>query len=144
MRDYGRSWRKGERIPLRRSREYCAQIIYAMETGIPTKIYGNVENTGLITNLPNGCIDEVPCFVDEGGVHPCYVGSLPPQCAALNRMDINVQELAVRAIAERSKERVFQALLVDPLTSSLLTIEEIRKLIEEMFKAEAKYLPKLT
>ena len=135
---------KGERIPLRRSREYCAQIIYAMETGTPTKIYGNVENTGLITNLPNGCIVEVPCFVDEGGVHPCYVGSLPPQCAALNRMDINVQELAVRAIAERSKERVFQALLVDPLTSSLLTIEEIRKLIEEMFKAEAKYLPKLT
>ncbi len=135
---------KGERIPLRRSREYCAQIIYAMETGTPTKIYGNVENTGLITNLPNGCIVEVPCFVDEGGIHPCYVGSLPPQCAALNRMDINVQELAVRAIAERSKERVFQALLVDPLTSSLLTIEEIRKLIEEMFKAEAKYLPKLT
>ncbi|MCD6510459.1 MAG: alpha-galactosidase [Thermoprotei archaeon] len=132
---------KGERIPLRRSREYCAQIIYAMETGTPTKIYGNVENTGLITNLPNGCIVEVPCFVDEGGVHPCYVGSLPPQCAALNRMDINVQELAVRAIAERSKERVFQALLVDPLTSSLLTIEEIRKLTEEMFKAEAKYLP---
>ena len=132
---------KGERIPLRRSREYCAQIIYAMETGTPTKIYGNVENTGLITNLPNGCIVEVPCFVDEGGVHPCYVGSLPPQCAALNRMDINVQELAVRAIAERSKERVFQALLVDPLTSSLLTIEEIRKLTEEMFKAETKYLP---
>ncbi|MDW8061998.1 MAG: hypothetical protein RMJ00_04795 [Nitrososphaerota archaeon] len=133
----------GEQLPLRRSGEYCAQIIYAMETGTPTKIYGNVENTGLITNLPYGCIVEVPCMVDDRGVHPCYIGNIPPQCAALNRMNINVQELAVRAIIERSRERVFQALLMDPLTNSLLTIEEIRKLTEEMFEAQSRYLPRL-
>lgn len=134
---------EGGQLPLHRSGEYCAQIVYAMETGTPIKIYGNVENTGLITNLPYGCIVEVPCMVDDGGIHPCYIGSLPPQCAALNRININVQELAVKAILERSRERVFQSLLVDPLTSSLLTIDEIKELAEKMFEAQSRYLPQI-
>ena len=90
---------------------------------------------------PNGCIVEVPCRVDDMGIHPYYIGDLPPQCAALNRMNINVQELAVKAIAERSRERVFQAVMVDPLTSAILTIEEIRRMVDEMFEAEREYLP---
>ena len=135
---------KGEVIPVSRSKEYCAQIIYAMETGTPVKIYGNVGNTGLIPNLPYGCIIEVPCLVDESGINPCYVGELPPQCAALNRLSINVQELTVKAIKEHSKEKVFQALLVDPLTSSHLTIPEIHKLTEEMLETEARHLPKFS
>jgi len=129
-----------EKIPIRRSAEYCSTIIHSMETGALNLIYGNVKNTGLITNLPYGCCVEVPCLVDKTGIHPCYVGELPPQCAALNRMNINVQELATRAILERSKELVFQAIMVDPLTSAVLTIEEIRSMVDEMFKAEEKYL----
>jgi alpha-galactosidase len=78
----------------------------------------------------------------EGCIHAMSEAS-PPQCAALNRMNISVQELAVKAIIERSRERVFQSLLVDPLTSSLLTIDEIRRLTEEMFEAQSKYLPQL-
>lgn len=134
---------EGGQLPLRRSGEYCAQVVYAIETDTPIKVYGNVENTGLITNLPYGCIVEVPCMVNGGGIHPCYIGSIPPQCAALNRMNISVQELAARAVIERSRERVFQALLVDPLTSSLLTVDEIRRLTEEMFEAQSRYLPRL-
>ncbi|MEM3791757.1 MAG: alpha-glucosidase/alpha-galactosidase [Candidatus Bathyarchaeia archaeon] len=129
-----------EKIPIRRSAEYCSSVIHSMETGIPSLIYGNVRNTGLITNLPYGCCVEVPCVVDKTGVHPCYVGMLPPQCAALNRMNINVQELATKAILEKSKELVFQAVLVDPLTSAILTIDEIKNMVDEMFKAEEKYL----
>lgn len=134
---------EGGQLPLRRSGEYCAQVVYAIETDTPIKVYGNVENTGLITNLPYGCIVEVPCMVNGGGIYPCYIGSIPPQCAALNRMNISVQELAARAVIERSRERVFQALLVDPLTSSLLTVDEIRRLTEEMFEAQSRYLPRL-
>lgn len=129
-----------EKIPIRRSGEYCATIIYSMEVGIPSLIYGNVKNTGLITNLPYGCCVEVPCSVDKTGVHPCYVGELPPQCAALNRMNVNVQELATKAVLEKSRELAFQAILVDPLTSAILTIDEIRNMVDEMFKAEEKYL----
>ena len=72
--------------------------------------------------------------------HPCYVGDLPPQCAALNRTNINVQELTVKAAVEKDKTLVFQAMLLDPLSSAILTIDEIREMVNEMLKAEAKYL----
>ena len=129
-----------EKIPLRRSAEYCSAIIRSIETGEPTRINGNVKNNGLITNLPHGCCVEVPCLVDKNGIHPCYVGDLPPQCAALNRTNINVQELGVLAAVEKDKTLAFQAILLDPLTSAVLTIDETRRMVDEMFEAESKYL----
>jgi alpha-galactosidase len=129
-----------EIIPLKRSHEYCVQIIHAKETGTPLRINGNVKNNELITNLPQGSCVEVPCLVDKNGINPCYVGRLPPQCAALNRTNINVQELGVLAAVEKSKELAFQAILMDPLTSAVLTIDEIRSMVDEMFKAEARFL----
>jgi len=82
------AWRK--EIKIEKSGEYASQIIYSLWTGKLCRINGNVENKGLITNLPDGCCVEVPCFVDKSGIHPCYVGNLSPQCAALNRTNINV------------------------------------------------------
>jgi len=133
--------REGSKFPLKRSREYCSYIIHSIEMGVPRRINGNVRNDGLITNLPHGCCVEVPCLVDKTGIHPCYIGNLPPQCAALNRTNINVQELAVKAAVEKDKTLAFQAILVDPLTSAILTIDEIQRMVEEMFKAEVEYLP---
>jgi len=127
-------------IGLERSDEYCSHIIHSMETGMASRINGNVRNLGLITNLPQGCCVEVPCLVDNAGIHPCYVGDLPPQCAALNRTNINVQELAVKAAVEKDKTLAFQAILLDPLTSAVLTIDETGKMVDEMFEAEAEYL----
>jgi len=128
-------------IELSRSHEYGVDIIYSMETGKPCRINGNVENRWLITNLPYGCCVEVPCFVDKGGMHPCHVGDLPPQCAALNRTSINVQELAVKAALERDKNAALQAIMFDPLTSAILTPREIEMMVNEMFEAEAKWIP---
>jgi len=130
-----------EPIVISRSHEYCVDIILSMETGNPCRINGNVENKGLITNLPYGCCVEVPCLVDKSGIHPCYVGDLPPQCAALNRTNINVQELAVKAALEQDRTAALQAIMFDPLTSAVLTPREIEKMVEEMFKAEAEWIP---
>ncbi|MEM3389848.1 MAG: alpha-glucosidase/alpha-galactosidase [Thermoproteota archaeon] len=130
-----------EPVEVKRSHEYGVMIIDSMETGVIRRINGNVENTGIVTNLPYGCCVEVPCFVDEGGLHPCYVGDLPPQCAALNRTNINVQELAVKAALEADRELAYQAVLFDPLTAAVLTPEEIRKMVNEMFEAEREWLP---
>jgi alpha-galactosidase len=79
-------------------------------------------------------------MVDKEGVHPCYVGDLPPQLAGLNRTNINVQELAVQGIGEKNKTKIFQAILLDPLTSAILTIDEIRNMVDELFKANKQYL----
>jgi alpha-galactosidase len=127
-------------FPLKHSGEYGSIIINSLETGRPSKINCNVKNNGLITNLPEGCCVEVPCLVDKEGIHPCYIGDLPPQLAALNRTNINVQELAVRGIVEKDKTKIFQAVLLDPLTAAILTIDEIREMVEEFFQSEKEFM----
>jgi alpha-galactosidase len=128
------------KFPLDRSYEYGSFIIQSIETGVPVEVYGNVKNTGLITNLPEGCCVEVPCMVDKEGVHPCYIGDLPPQLAALNRANVSVQELTVKGIVEKDKNKIFQAILLDPLTDAVLTIDEIHEMVDELFEANKDYL----
>lgn len=123
------------------SLEYGAQIIHAQETGEPAVIYGNVPNTGLIDNLPPGCSVEVACLVDGAGLQPTHVGNLPPQLAALNRSNINVQELAVEAAITGDVEHVYQAIALDPLTGALLSLEQIRAMTGELLEAQAQWLP---
>ena len=132
---------RDEAIPLQRSSEYTSYIIEAMETDKPYRVNVNVGNTGLITNLPPDCVVEVPCLVDGLGVHPCYVGDLPPQLAALNRTNINVQELAVKAALEGDRAALYQAVALDPLTSALLSFEEMRQMVDEMVEALSPWLP---
>ena len=129
-----------QKFTINHSGEYGSIIINSIETGKPSRINGNVKNKNLITNLPYGCCVEVPCLVDKEGIHPCYVGDLPPQLAALNRTNISVQELAVRGIVEKDKTKIFQSILLDPLTGTLLTIDETRKMVDEIFQAEKEYL----
>jgi len=129
----------GYKFPLVHSTEYGSIIIHSLETGKPTVFNGNVKNKGLITNLPEGCCVEVPCLVDKTGIHPCYIGDLPPQLAALNRTNIHVQELAVRGIVEKDKTKIFHSILLDPLTGALLTIDETKQLVDELFREEKQY-----
>ncbi len=122
------------------SGEYAAEIMHAMTTGKPFAFNGNVLNTGLIDNLPDGCCVEVPCLTDRAGVHPCHVGALPPQLAHLNLSNIAVQELAVRAVLERDRRLALQACLLDPLTRSVLSLDDTQALFDEIWAAEAGLL----
>ncbi|MFY9393131.1 MAG: alpha-glucosidase/alpha-galactosidase, partial [Halanaerobiales bacterium] len=108
-----------------RTNEYASYIMEAMEADQPYKIVANVLNTGLITNLPEKAVVEVPCLVDRSGISPCYVGELPEQLAALNRTNINVHLLTIEAALTRKKEYIYQAALLDPHTSAELSIDEI-------------------
>lgn len=124
-----------------RSVEYCAYIIEALETGRTFKFNGNVRNNGMIANLPAECCAEGPVYADRTGLHRTIVGELPPQCAALNLTNINVQRLAVLAAKTGDPETVVQACALDPLTSSVLTLKEIRDMVGEMLEAEQMWLP---
>src|SRR5512138_2248848 len=124
-----------------RSAEYCSHIIEAKETGEVFRLNGNVRNDGYITNLPTGCCVEVPIYVDRLGLHPTVVGNLPPQCAALNMTNVLVQGLTVEASFTGDPELVMQAVALDPLTSAVLTLGQIRDMTAEMLEAERKYLP---
>ena len=124
-----------------RSREYASYIMDAITTGTPTMIAGNVLNKGLITNLPEDCCVEVPCLVDKNGVQPTYVGKLPTQLAALNRTNINVQELTVEAAMTLEKDKIYQAALMDPHANAELSISEIKAMVDELIAAHGDYLP---
>jgi alpha-galactosidase len=131
---------RGDRaVPLKRSLEYGADIIEAIECGRPASIHGNVLNIGAIDNLPNGCV-EVECKVDRGGLHTQHFGPLPEQLAALNRAHMAVHELVVEALIGRSKQKAKYALMLDPLTSAVCSLEEIDRLFEEMWTAERESL----
>jgi alpha-galactosidase len=130
-----------DKIKVRASVEYGSRIIHSVVTGNQIRINGNVNNSGLITNLPKDCCVEVPCLIDKNGINPCYVGELPPQLAALNRTNINVQSLIVEAALNRDREAAYHAVMVDPLTAALLTLDDIRKMVDEMFAAEKQWLP---
>ncbi|MFE4713709.1 alpha-glucosidase/alpha-galactosidase [Paenibacillus sp. NPDC056722] len=125
-----------------RTHEYASYIIEAMETDVSFKIAGNVLNTGgLIGNLPQDAVVEVPCLVDSQGVTPCKVEDLPPQCAGLNRTNVNMQLLAVEAILTRKREHIYHAAMLDPHTAAELSLDQIRSLIDEMLEASAEFLP---
>ncbi len=130
-----------EPVNLERSHEYGSQIINACEGGDPVVIHGNVENTGLIDNLPEGCCVEVPIYVDRNGLQPMCVGELPMHLAAINRNQVTMQELAVEAAITADPELVFQAFSMDPLTATVLTLDEIREMTRELLEALAFCLP---
>ena len=127
-------------LPFNRTHEYCSFIMHAVETDTPYRFNGNVPNTDLITNLPTGCNVEVPILVDSAGMHPCYVGDLPAQCAGINRTNVNVQELTVQALLQRDRRRVHDAIALDPLTTTQCSLEDVRAMTEQLFAASADYM----
>lgn len=125
-----------------RTQEYASRIMEAMETNRPFKFGGNVLNTGLIPNLPEGVCVEVPCIADKSGVTPTYVGPLPIQCAAMNRTNINVQELTIQAALTGKKDYIYQAAMMDPHTAAELSIDDIVALCDDLIQAHGDWLPK--
>lgn len=126
-------------LPFTRSYEYGSIIIEAMTMRLPTVIYGNVRNSGLIDNLPDGCV-EVACLVDQNGVQPCHFGPLPEQLAALNRSHMAIHTLMCEALLSRNKEAARYALLLDPLSAAVCSPAEISALFDEMWEVEQDYL----
>jgi len=124
-----------------RSVEYCSYIIEAVVTGRPFRFMGNVRNDGYITNLPDGCCVEVPTFADDNGLHPVTIGDLPSQCAAACMTNINVQILAAEAALNGDTEKIVHAVAMDPLTSAVCTLKQIREMCSEMLEAQRKWLP---
>jgi alpha-galactosidase len=134
---------ESRRAGLRPSEEYGAYIIDSMTTGTKRVIYGNVPNHGLISNLPADACVEVACLVSDLGVRPTAYGELPAACAALNTVQINVQRLVVRAALEARRELVYAAAALDPLTGALLTLPQIREMVDRLFEAQRPWLGEL-
>ena len=123
------------------SGEYGTLIIHSMETGQPRVVYGNVGNNGVIDNLPNDCVVEVPSLVDKNGVQPTKIGTLPPQLAALMQTNVNVQRLTVEAALAGRRDHIYQAAMLDPHTAAELDPKQIVCMVDELIDAHGDLLP---
>jgi alpha-galactosidase len=128
-------------LALKRENEYAASIINAYAGGESFRFNGNVPNRHLITNLPPDACVEVPVFADRQGFHPVPVGALPPQCAALTNLSVAIEEMAVDACLCGDPQKVFHAIAYDPLSAAVLSLAEIRRMVNQMLEKNRDFLP---
>ncbi len=135
-------WLNQEEVDLKRGHEYAAYIFNAcFGDGTMFEFNGNVRNDGIIDNLPRGCCVEVPVVASKAGLRTIRVGSLPLQLAALNGLNACCEELAVEAALTGDPDKVYYAIYHDPLTSAVLSLAEIKEMVDAMFEKNRDYLP---
>jgi alpha-galactosidase len=140
-RDEFSKWLEAD-IDLRRGEEYASSIFNAcFGDQTPFLFNGNLRNFGLIDNLPAGCCVEVPAVASKDGLQGIHVGPLPEVLAILNTQHALCEELAVQGFFRASREDIFHAICMDPLTGAVLSLGEIRRLTEELFAANQGLLP---
>lgn len=135
-------WMNQEAIDLKRGNEYAANIFNAIfGDQIMYEFNGNVRNYGLIDNLPEGCCVEVPVLASKRGISPMHVGALPEHLALMINTSARCEELAVEAAITGDPRKVFHSICFDPLTSAVLSLSEIKKMVDEMMEINKDYLP---
>jgi alpha-galactosidase len=130
-----------EGFEIKKSNEFGASIMRAKVTNEPTLIYGNVRNTGLVENLPADCCVEVPVVVDRNGLRPCYAGRLPLELAAHCAPHVFVQGLTVNAALTGDRDLLYRAALLDRNASAMLSIDQIRQMVDELVAFHGDSLP---
>ncbi|MEM7117230.1 MAG: alpha-galactosidase [Chloroflexota bacterium] len=127
-----------------RSEEHGSYIIEGLETGRPYRGFFNVVNQNHITNLPNGCVIEIPGYVDRNGINLPVVGDLPLACAATCSASVRVQEMGMEAAVHGDVGLLKQAMLHDPLVAAVCNPQEVWAMTDEMLAAQAEWLPQYT
>lgn len=128
-------------LEVEQSNEYAAGIIRSLTTGENGLIYGNVPNRGLIENLPDDAVVEVPCHVDRNGIQPTRVGRIPDHLASIMQLSINVQRQTVAAAVTGKREHIYHAAMLDPHTAAELSLDEIWSLVDRLIEAHGNWLP---
>lgn len=124
-----------------RSEEHGSYIIEALETGRAYRGHFNVVNRGHITNLPDGCVIEIPGYADRHGLNMPVVGALPLACAATCAASVRVQEMGMEAAVHGDVTLLKQAMLHDPLVGAVCNPEEVWQMADEMLVAQRQWLP---
>jgi len=128
-------------VDLSRGEEYASNIFNALfGDGEPFAFNGNQLNNGLITNLPALACVETPVLATSSGLQYFHVGNLPDNLAILINLSAQIEKLVVDAAIEGDPWKIYQANLFDPLTSSVLSMSEIRAMTQEMFDKNADFL----
>jgi alpha-galactosidase len=131
--------REERELELTPSQELLAPIMEGIACNIrhelPAIIY---PNRGSIPGIQDDMTVEMPATVDKDGLHPCQMAPLPEAVAALIRVQGSIQKLIVEAYAERSRNKLLQAILLDP------TVKSYRgavAMMDELLRLQRELLP---
>jgi len=127
-------WIENEKIDTRRGNEYASNIFNArFGDGTPFAFNANVLNGTSIPNLPAESCVEIPVIADKNGYTRQPTLPLPAHLAILVNTTARMENLVVEATLEKNKRKAFQALCMDPLTSAVCSLEEIRTMFDAIF-----------
>ena len=125
----------------KKSEEYAANIFNSrFGDGLPVVFNGNVQNCGSIPNLPYDACVEIPVVSDRMGIKTTIAGNLPDHIAVLVNTTARLENLVIDATQKKSKELVYYACYMDPLTSAVCSMDEIRNMCDEIFEKNVDYL----
>lgn len=136
-------WLDNATVDTHRSKEYAANIFNAViGDHTPFWFNGNVLNDGCITNLPQDACVEIPVYASEAGFRKQYVGAMPAHLAILVNTTASVENLVVEAAMEKNRRKAFQAVCMDPLTSAVCSLQEIKDMTDALFTVNEEFLGK--
>lgn len=128
--------------PLQPSPELAVPIMEWLSCGVAQPLPAvNVPNRGAIPGLPDDMIVEVPGHVVNGEVTGVAIDPLPEGILALLRLQGSIQKLAVEAYAEKSKTKLLQAVLIDPVVDSH---NRAVAMVDELLRLQEDALPRFT
>ncbi len=134
-------WLEKNEVDKNRSKEYAANIFNAViGDHTPFWFNGNVLNDGCITNLPKEACVEIPVYASEAGFRKQYVGALPAHIAILVNTTASMENLVVEAAMEKDRRKVFHAVCMDPLTSAVCSLQEIKDMCDQLFAVNEAFL----
>ena len=135
-------WIAEETVDTKRGGEYASNIFNAIfGDGEPYQFNANVLNKNLIDNLPYDCCVEVPALACREGIRSMHVGPLPAHLAILVNTTARIEDMVADAAVTGDRRAVFQAVCMDPLTSAVCSLEEIKRMTDALFEKNRDYLP---
>ncbi len=97
----------------------------------------NLPNNGLISQLPDFIVVEVPGIIDKNGVTGIELKNYPKAFGGLLQNQVAVHDMCAEAVLTGSKEAVMQALLVDPVVDK---VDSVEKMLTMMLEEQKEYL----
>lgn len=135
-----KNWRE-KPLNKKRGQEYAANILNArLGDGTPFEFNANLLNGESVSNLPKDACVEIPVTADPNGYHRGAPLTLPAAPAILVNATAMIENLVFEAYKEKSRQKVVQAVSLDPLCAAVLSLEEIRELCAELFEINKDYL----
>ena len=96
-------------------------------------------NDGYIDNLPADSVIEVAGIVEAGVPTGMPGRTLPEHVAALIRHELAIQDVAVQAAVDGSRDLALRALLLDPVVNSVRAAEQF---LDDVLRIHRSHLPR--